>query len=156
MAHSDPGPGPTAPADFEFLKEEWSRRRAKASEELHYFDTLLQSAQDIEEIKDLWNQLAAGPIRHPLFSAARQETEATASPSHAAIELSIEQILLLMQQQPPRLWPAKDVAVALSHPSLAEVRDFLKVMAQSGHLEEVRRKGRHILFRVPVASATVD
>ncbi|MEU9564018.1 hypothetical protein AB0D16_18595 [Streptomyces sp. NPDC048161] len=58
-----------------------------------------------------------------------------------------------MQQEAPRLWRAKDVATAFSHPSTGHVRQLLQSMARAGHFQEVRRKDRHLLFRIPTAPA---
>ncbi|MEE1794542.1 hypothetical protein PUR28_27845 [Streptomyces sp. BE308] len=147
MAYQDPGPRPSAHIDFAALKEEWSRERARASEQLDYFDTLLKSAQDIEDVRELWQELATGPVRHPLFLPA--QTPAAAPPPGAVVELTVEQVLQLMRQQAPRLWRTTDIATAFSHPSPTQVRQFLQTMVRSGHLEEVRRKARHLLFRLP-------
>ncbi|MFJ8449485.1 hypothetical protein [[Kitasatospora] papulosa] len=148
MAYRDPGPGPATPADFAALKEEWNRERARAREELEYFDTLLKSAQDIEDIKALWQELATGPVRHPLFLPAPGGPQPTGIPVRTPLELTVEHVLGLMRQEPPRLWRATDVATAFSHPSPTQVRQFLQDMVRTGHLETVRRKARHLLFKI--------
>ncbi|MEU6927325.1 hypothetical protein [Streptomyces sp. NPDC046631] len=65
-------------------------------------------------------------------------------------ELTVEQVLQVMRQQAPWLWRTTDIATAFSPPSPTQVRQFLHTMVRSGHLEEVRRKARHLLFRLPV------
>ncbi|MBB5122725.1 hypothetical protein FHS36_006199 [Streptomyces eurocidicus] len=55
-----------------------------------------------------------------------------------------------MAQEPHRLWRAKGIQAAFAHPSLTEVRLSLKALVVAGRLEAVRRKARHLLFRIPV------
>lgn len=149
-----PDAGPTSPpaADLESLKAEWSRLHAQATAEALRYETLLESAREIEEIAGLWREIATGPVTHPAVRESLQETSLDATPYETNVALDIKKVLLLMAQEPHRLWRAKDVQAAFAHPSLTTVRDFLKAMVAAGHLETVRRKARHLLFRIPTTS----
>ncbi|MCJ0868948.1 hypothetical protein [Streptomyces sp. AP-93] len=153
MATQDAGPTSPPSADLESLKAEWSRLHAQASAEALRYETLLESAREIEEIANLWHELATGPVTHPAIRETAQDSPPDATPDATAGEadVDIEKVLLLMAQEPHRLWRAKDVQAACAHPSLMKVRNVLKTMVADGRLEEVRRKARHLLFRIPAA-----
>ncbi|MFF4582800.1 hypothetical protein ACFY15_31130 [Streptomyces sp. NPDC001373] len=151
MAISDQGTTSPPISDLGSLKAEWSRRHAHATAEALHYETLLESAREIEEIAELWQGLAASPVSHPAIRASRQEAPTDAAPGETAVELDTEKVLLLMAQEPHRLWRAKDIQAAFAHPSLTEVRCSLKALVVAGRLEAVRRKARHLLFRIAVS-----
>ncbi|MEV7729155.1 hypothetical protein AB0P15_31160 [Streptomyces sp. NPDC087917] len=154
MAISDQGTTSPPMSDLGSLKAEWSRRHAHATAEALHYETLLQSAREIEEIAELWQGLATAPVSHPAIRESRQDTPADSDPGEPASELDVEEVLLLMAQEPHRLWRAKDIQAAFTHPSLTEVRRSLKTLVEAGRLEAVRRKARHLPFRIPVTPGT--
>ncbi|MFD9303766.1 hypothetical protein ACFWCB_14150 [Streptomyces sp. NPDC060048] len=141
MAHQDPGAFP-----FDHLasmKAEWNRKHAEAAAEAERYKDLLDSASDIEEIAALWQQLSDGPVTHHIFGAGREPISEQPTP------LDVDRVLMLMGQEPERLWRAKDVQIVFAQRSLAQVRVFLNTMVGEGHIEAVRRSNRCLNFKIP-------
>lgn len=137
------------------MKAQWSRRRDRATATALRYDTLLEAAREIEQIAELWQELAAEPFGHPAIRESRQETLSDPAPNESAEELDAGNVLLLMAQEPHRLWRAKEVQEAFALPSLTGVRRSLKAMVAAGQFEAVRRKARHLPFRMPSAPGPV-
>ncbi|MFD7417523.1 hypothetical protein ACFVZ3_39805 [Kitasatospora purpeofusca] len=149
MAIPDPWPNTPSPAELASQKAEWLRRREDADEAIAAIDTLLAAALDREDFARQWQRMCAGAVRHPLLAPGPPPGSA---PARSAVALEEGTVLALMAQDTHRLWRAEDIRAALHRRSLLEVRTFLKEMAADGLLEEVRRKARHLLFRLPATA----
>ncbi|MFF5700916.1 hypothetical protein ACFY7H_00110 [Streptomyces sp. NPDC012794] len=128
---------------LESMKAEWNRKHAEAAAEAERYKDLLDSASDIEEIAVLWQQLSEGPVSHHLFDASREHVH------EQPATLDADKVLMLMGQEPDRLWKAKDVQTVFAHVALTEVRAFLNTMVGEGRLEVVRRSNRRLNFKIP-------
>ncbi|MFD7598886.1 hypothetical protein ACFV6D_38430 [Kitasatospora sp. NPDC059812] len=87
----------------------------------------------------------------PATTTPAPQPPSAPAPPHATgpVPLDTGLILTLMGQSPKRLWSAEDVRTATDAPSRREVRKALRELAGQGLLEEVVRKARHVLFRIP-------
>ncbi|MFE3140136.1 hypothetical protein [Streptomyces scopuliridis] len=139
------------PADAEALRVEFDRRAKAAAAEARMYERLRDTVADIPRLGQLWDELVSSP---PDLTVVLPGTTAPASPSPppAAQALDTGKILALMGQAPRRLWSAEDVRAALGAPSRRDVRQTLRDLADQGLLEQVNRKARHVLFRIPPAT----
>lgn len=139
------------PADAEVLRAEFDRRARQAAAEAHMYERLRDTAAGVLHMRKMWDELCSSP---PDFSPVLPGTPRAAPPaSSPGQELDASLILELMGQGPQRLWSAEDVRVAIGASSRRDVRQALREMTDQGLLEEVRRKARHVLFRLVTVPA---
>ncbi|WP_329069941.1 hypothetical protein [Streptomyces sp. NBC_01429] len=135
------------PADAEALRVEFDRRAKAAAAQARMYERLRDTVADIPRLGQMWDELVTNPP--DLTVAPGTTAPAPPSPSPTAEALDTGKILALMGQAPRRLWSAEDVRAALGALSRRNVRRALRDLADQGLLEEVQRKARHILFRIP-------
>ncbi|MEU4027617.1 hypothetical protein [Streptomyces anulatus] len=144
------------PADAQALRAEFDRRAQAAAAEAKMYERLRDTVVDIPRLGQLWDELVASPVDFAI--ALPSDPTPSSSPATADPEMPSEerpdtgQILALMGQAPQRLWSAEDVRAALGAASRRSVRQALRDMAGQGLLEEIQRKARHVLFRIPNAT----
>ncbi|MEV5199549.1 hypothetical protein [Streptomyces sp. NPDC053720] len=134
------------PADAEALRAEFDRRARKAAAEARMCERMRDTAADILRLGKLWDELTANP---PDLAPVLPSTAQPTQPPSSGQESDTAVILTLMGQAPQRLWSAEDVRAAIGAPSRREVRQALRDMADQGLLQEIQRKARHVLFRIP-------
>ncbi|MEU1173361.1 hypothetical protein [Streptomyces microflavus] len=141
------------PADAQALRAEFDRRAQAAAAEARMYERLRDTVADIPHFGQLWDELVASPADFAIVlpsDPAPRPASATADPPRPPEQRpDTGEILALMGQTPQRLWSAEDVRVALGAASRRSVRQALRDMARQGLLEEIQRKARHVLFRIP-------
>ncbi|MFD5191032.1 hypothetical protein ACFWMU_23250 [Streptomyces sp. NPDC058357] len=137
------------PSDAEALRTEFDRRARKAAAEARMYERMRDTAADVLRLGMLWDELTANP---PDLAPVLPSTAQPTPPSSSGQESDTAVILTQMGQAPQRLWSAEDVRAAIGAPSRREVRQTLRDMADQGLLEEIQRKARHVLFRIPRAT----
>ncbi|MEU2757129.1 MULTISPECIES: hypothetical protein [unclassified Streptomyces] len=144
------------PADAQALRAEFDRRAQAAAAEAKVYERLRDTVADIPRLGQLWDELVANPVDFAIVlpsDPTPRPPSATADPPMPPEQRpDTGTILALMGQAPQRLWSAEDVRVALGAASRRSVRQVLRDMAGQGLLEEIQRKARHVLFRIPSAT----
>ncbi|WP_405438126.1 hypothetical protein [Streptomyces anulatus] len=142
------------PADAQALRAEFDRRARAAAAEAKMYERMRDTVADIPRFGQLWDELVANPLDQAVVLPAESSPGPCSpdKPPPPEEQLDTGKILALMGQAPQRLWSAEDVRAALGVPSRRNVRQALRDMAGQGLLEEIQRKARHVLFRIPNAS----
>lgn len=143
------------PAQAQALAAEFDRRAREAAAQAAMYERLRDTAADLPRLAALWDNLVndpphlalALPTVVPSTPPARPEPARERRDAPAPLDTGL--VLALMGQAPGRLWSAEDVRTAVNAPSRRDVRNGLRELARQGLLEEVVRKARHVLFRVP-------
>ncbi|MEV8327095.1 hypothetical protein [Kitasatospora sp. NPDC056731] len=146
------------PAQAQALAAEFDRRAREAAAQAAMYGRLRDAAADLPHLAALWDDLVARPPHLALTLPTTAPPPPPTAPARPAPEparaaeatpLDTALVLALMGQSPGRLWSAEDVRTAVNAPSRREVRKGLRALARQGLLEEVVRKARHVLFRIP-------
>ncbi|MER6401751.1 hypothetical protein ABT263_37815 [Kitasatospora sp. NPDC001603] len=137
------------------LAAEFDRRAREAAAQAAMYERLRDTAAELPRLAALWNDLVANPphlaLTLPTADAPAPAARPVPEPARPAVPAPLDTALViaLMGQAPGRLWSAEDVRTAVNAPSRKEVRKGLRELARQGLLEEVVRKARHVLFRIP-------
>ncbi|MEV0886423.1 hypothetical protein AB0J03_21645 [Streptomyces microflavus] len=139
------------PADAQALRAEFDRRAQAALAEARMYERLRDTVADIPRLGQLWDELVANPVDLAVVLPAdpTPQPPPPAQPPPREQQFDNGTLLALMGQSPQRLWSAEDVRAALGATSRRHVRQALRDLAGQGLLEEIHRKARHVLFRIP-------